>query len=417
MGYVSLHEELESSVRSYSRRTPAMFARAANFRLWDSDGVEYLDFLAGSGAMNYGHNDPDMKAALLDYIAGDGLVLGLDFYFEAKTKFFERFRDRILRPRGLQYKLQCVGPTGTNAVEAALKLARKATRRSHVVSFTNAYHGCSLGALSTTGNRSYRTSSQGQLGHVHRAVYDGYQPGVDGAALLERMFEDPSSGFDNVAAVIFECIQGEGGFNVATSEWAQKIAAVARAHGALVILDEIQTGCGRTGDFFAFEGLGIQPDIITLAKSLSGFGLPLAMVMMRPELDVWEPAEHTGTFRGNAPAFVTGAVALDKFWSTPQLMERVRGFERRIAQRLTEMADRYDCTRKGRGMMQGLQFQDARAAAQVQSRCLEQHLVIECCGPHGEVVKLLPALTITEDALERGLDILAQAVASSCKAR
>ena len=133
MGYVSLHEAMESSVRSYSRRTPVMFARATNHRLWDRNGVEYLDFLAGSGAMNYGHNDPDMKAALLDYIAADGIVLGLDFYFEAKTKFFETFRDRILRTRGLQYKLQCVGPTGTNAVEAALKLARKVTGRSNVV--------------------------------------------------------------------------------------------------------------------------------------------------------------------------------------------------------------------------------------------------------------------------------------------
>lgn len=240
---------------------------------------------------------------------------------------------------------------------------------------------------------------------------------MDSAALLERMFDDPSSGFDNVAAVILECIQGEGGFNVATPAWAQQIAAAARAHGALVILDEIQTGCGRTGNFFAFESLGIQPDIVTLAKSLSGFGLPLAMVMMRPELDVWEPAEHTGTFRGHAPAFVTGAVALQQFWGDSQLMTRVREFEQRIGLRLKDLAERYDCVRKGRGMMQGLQFPDARTAGQVQSRCLEQRLVIECCGPHGEVVKLLPPLTIAEDALERGLEILAQAVAKSCKER
>ena len=417
MGYVSLHEALESSVRSYSRRTPVMFARASNHRLWDRDGVEYLDFLAGSGAMNYGHNDPDMKAALLEYIASDGIVLGLDFYFEAKTKFFETFRDRILRTRNLQYKLQCVGPTGTNAVEAALKLARKVTGRSNVVAFTNAYHGCTLGALGTTGNRSYRNGSQGELGHVYRAVYDGYHDGVDGAGLLHRMFDDPSSGFDNVAAIIFECVQGEGGFNVATPPWAQKIAAIARAHGALLILDEIQTGCGRTGDFFAFEGLGIQPDIVTMAKSLSGFGLPLAMVMMRPELDAWEPGEHTGTFRGNAPAFVTGTVALEKFWTDAQLMTRVRAFEKRISQCLTALTEQHDCIRKGRGMMQGLQFPDMHTTAQVQARCLEQHLLIECCGPNDEVIKLIPPLTITDAALDQGLDILTQAVASSCKGR
>jgi diaminobutyrate-2-oxoglutarate transaminase len=285
------------------------------------------------------------------------------------------------------------------------------------VAFTNAYHGCTLGALGTTGNRNYRNASQGELGHVYRAVYDGYHDGVDGAGLLHRMFEDPSSGFDNVAAIILECVQGEGGFNAATPQWAQRIAAIARAHGALLILDEIQTGCGRTGDFFAFEGLGIQPDIVTLAKSLSGFGLPLAMVMMRPELDAWEPGEHTGTFRGNAPAFVTGTVALEKFWTDAQLMTRVRAFERRISQRLTDLTAQYDCFRKGRGMMQGLQFPDMHTTAQVQARCLEQHLLIECCGPHDEVIKVIPPLTITEEALDQGLDILTQAVASSCDGR
>lgn len=417
MGYVSVHEALESSVRSYSRRTPVMFSKASNHRLWDRDGVEYVDFLAGSGSMNYGHNDPDLKAALLEYIAGDGLVLGLDFYFEAKTRFLEVFRDRILKPRDLQYKLQCVGPTGTNAVEAALKLARKVTGRSNVLAFTNAYHGCTMGALGTTGNRSYRRGSQGELGHVYRAVYDGYQAGVDGAALLERMFDDPSSGFDNVAAIILECVQGEGGLNVATPAWVQKVAAVARAHGTLLILDEVQTGCGRTGNFFAFESLGIQPDIVTMAKSLSGYGLPLAMVMMRPELDVWEPGEHTGTFRGNAPAFVTGAAALEKFWTDDHFMTRVRDFEREIERRLTALTEQYDCARKGRGMMQGLQFPDMATAAQVQAHCLEHHLLIECCGPNDEVVKLLPPLTITEEALAHGLDILAKAVARACKGR
>jgi diaminobutyrate-2-oxoglutarate transaminase len=410
MDHVSLHDALESKVRSYSRRTPVMFARASNHRLWDNHGIEYLDFLAGSGALNYGHNDPDMKAALLEYIAGDGLVLGLDFYFEAKTKFFETFRDRILQPRDLHYKLQCVGPTGTNAVEAALKLARKVTGRSHVLAFTNAYHGCTMGALSTTGNRTYRNASQGELGHVYRAVYDGYVDGLDSAGLLERMLDDHSSGFDNVAAIILEGIQGEGGFNTASPQWAQRIAAIARANGALLILDEVQTGCGRTGDFFAFEGLGIRPDIVVLAKSLSGFGLPLAIVMMRPELDLWEPAEHTGTFRGNAPAFVTGAVALEKFWTDAQLATRVRALEKRIEQRIIELTEKYGCARKGRGMMQAVQFSDTHTAAQVQARCLEQHLLVECCGPNNEVLKLLPPLTIPEDALERGLDILAKAV-------
>lgn len=417
MDYFSLHEALESSVRSYSRQTPVMFSRAVNHRLWDTMGTEYIDFLAGSGSLNYGHNDPDMKSALLDYLAGDGIVLGLDFYFEAKTRFFEAFRDIVLRPRHLDYKLQCVGPTGTNAVEAALKLARKVTGRSHVIAFTNAFHGCTLGALSVTGNRNYRNAFQGELGHAYRAAYDGYCDGVDSADLLERLMSDPSSGYDNVAAIILEGVQGEGGFNVATPQWARKIAAIARKHGALLILDEIQTGCGRTGTFFSFESLGIQPDIVTLAKSLSGFGLPLAMVMMRPELDQWEPGEHTGTFRGNALAFVTGTVALQKFWRDTQLADRVRAFETKIALHLTALTERYACSRKGRGMMQGLQFHDGSVAERVQALGLEGGLLIERCGPGNNVVKLLPPLTVTDSALERGLQIVASAVEEACDVR
>jgi len=417
LDYFALHETLESSVRSYSRHTPAMFSRAVNHRLWDNAGVEYLDFLAGSGSLNYGHNDPDMKSALLEYISNDGIVLGLDFYFEAKTKFFEVFREIILQPRRLDYKLQCVGPTGTNAVEAALKLARKVTGRSHVISFTNAFHGCTLGALSVTGNRNYRNAYQGELGHVYRAAYDGYYDGLDSADLLEQMLSDPSSGFDNVAAIILEGVQGEGGFNVATAPWAQKIAAIARSHGALLILDEIQTGCGRTGSFFSFESLGIRPDIVTLAKSLSGFGLPLAMVMMRPELDKWEPGEHTGTFRGNAHAFVTGTVALRKFWMDTQLSDRVHAFETKITQHLSALSERYACSRKGRGMMQGLQFQNGNVAERVQALGLGRGLIIERCGPGNKVVKLLPPLTITDAALERGLKIVAEAVEEACDVR
>ncbi len=417
MDYVALHESMESSVRSYSRRTPVMFTRASGHHLWDRDGRRYIDFLAGSGSLNYGHNHPAMKTALLDYIAADGIVLGLDFYFESKTRFFEAFRDRILRPRGLDYKLQCVGPTGTNAVEAALKLARKATGRSHVVAFTNGFHGCTLGALGVTGNRNYRKAWQGELGHVYRALYDGYHEGLDSAELLERLLADSSSGFDNVAAVIFEGVQGEGGFNVASPRWAQRVAAIARAHGALVILDEVQTGCGRTGDFFAFEGLGLQPDIVAMAKSLSGYGLPLAMVMMRPELDVWEPAEHTGTFRGNGPAFLTGAVALETFWSDTGLARQVQTFASLIEQRLNALAQQHRCSRKGRGMMQGLRFEQAHVSETVQALCLAGGVLLECCGPRGEVVKLLPPLTIPEDALEAGLAVLRNAVDRACARR
>jgi diaminobutyrate-2-oxoglutarate transaminase len=404
------YDRLESSVRSYSRRTPVMFSRASGHRLFSKDGIEYADFLSGSGALNYGHNDPDMKAALIEYVSGDGLAMGLDFYFEAKEAFLEAFDELILRPRDQQYKLQFVGPTGTNAVEAALKLARKFTGRANVVSFTNGYHGCTLGALSATGNTSYRSGSQWQLGQVYRVPFDGYMEGLDTAELLGRLMSDPSSGVDNVAAIILECIQGEGGFNAATPQWLKKVEAIARSHEAILIVDEVQSGCGRSGSFFSFEYAGIRPDIITMAKSLSGFGLPLAMVLIRPDLDVWEPAEHTGTFRGNASAFVTGTVALRKFWADGRLTEQTLRYEEEIAQRLIAVTERHDCRRKGRGMMQGLQFSDRQTAARVQSLCLERKLLVESCGPSGEVIKLLPPLTISERSLDQGLSVLVDAI-------
>jgi diaminobutyrate-2-oxoglutarate transaminase len=414
MDVFALYDLLESSVRTYCRSTPVVFSRGLNHRLYDKDGVEYLDFLAGCGALNYGHNDPDMKSALLDYIERDGLIMGLDFYFEAKTAFLEAFNENVIKSCGATtaYKLQFVGPTGTNAVEAALKLARKVTGRANIISFTNAYHGCTLGSLSTTGNTSYRSGSQGHLTQVYRAIYDGYMDGIDSAALLEKLMADPSSGIDNVAAIILESIQGEGGLNAATPEWAKKIEIIARRHGALLILDEVQSGCGRSGAFFGYQGLGIKPDMVTMAKSLSGSGLPLAMVMIRSDLDVWQPGEHTGTFRGNALAFVTATVALNKFWRDKALMTSVRKSEDLIGRRLTALAERHGLTRKGRGMMQGLQLPDAETAAIVQARCLEKRLLIENCGRRGEVMKILAALTIPPEDLERGLGVFEQVVDS-----
>jgi diaminobutyrate-2-oxoglutarate transaminase len=386
------------------------FARGVGHYLYDIAGNKYLDFLAGAGALNYGHNDPDMKQALADYILSDGIAMGLDFYFEAKTNFIKAFDELILKPRKLAYKLQFVGPTGTNAVEAAIKLARKVTGRANIVSFTNGYHGCTLGSLAATGNVNYRTGSQGALSQVYRALYDNYIDGVDTADVLDRMMSDPSAGFDNVAGIILEGIQGEGGLSTASPGWARKIQAIAHKHGAVLILDEVQTGCGRSGTFFSFEGLGIRPDIVTMAKSISGFGLPMAIALIRPDLDIWLPGEHTGTFRGNAHALVTATVALRKFWSNSQLSDHVKRSETHVAERLGRLAVRHGLLRKGRGMMQGLRLLDGEMAAEVQSLCLERGMLIENCGPYGEVMKIFAALTIPPDALDEGLSIFEDAV-------
>ena len=282
----------------------------------DSEGRSYIDFLAGCSSLNYGHNDPDMKAALVEHIAGDGLAHALDLHTDTKADFLTAFEEHILKPRGMDHRVMFTGPTGANAVEAAMKMARKATGRTNIIAFTNGFHGVTLGALSATGNGYHRGGAGVSLDGVTRMPYDGYMgEDTDTTELLAAMLSDPSSGVDKPAAIILETVQGEGGLTAASPDWIRRVAKLAREHGALLIVDDIQAGCGRTGTFFSFEGMGIEPDIVTMAKSVSGFGLPLALTLVRPEHDVFGPAEHNGTFRGNTHAFVTARVAIEKFWA------------------------------------------------------------------------------------------------------
>ena len=305
---LAIYERMESEVRSYSRSMPRQFGRAEGVWMHDDRGGRYLDFLSGCASLNYGHNHPVLKSALLDYIAGDGITHSLDMHTEAKAAFLDALETLILQPRKLDYRAMFTGPTGTNAVEAALKLARKITGRQQVIAFTNGFHGMTLGALACTGNAGKRGGAGVPLNHVSHSPYDGYYgPDIDTAELLEQRLADPSSGLDAPAAILVETVQGEGGLNAASPQWLKRIAAIARKHGALLIVDDIQAGCGRTGDFFSFDEAGIVPDIVTMAKSLSGMGLPFALTLFRPELDQWAPGEHNGTFRGNNHAFVTAS--------------------------------------------------------------------------------------------------------------
>jgi diaminobutyrate-2-oxoglutarate transaminase len=398
-------------VRSYSRRYDAVFERAAGSLVWDTDGREWIDFLAGAGSLNYGHNDPDMADALVAHIRGGGIAHGLDLFTGAKREFLDTLERLVLLPRGLDHKVQFTGPTGTNAVEAALKLARKVTGRRNVVAFTNAFHGVSQGALAATGNGHHRMGGALSLPDVTRLPYDGYAAGLDTAELLDQLLSDPSSGIDPPAAVLLETVQGEGGLNVASSTWLRRVAEIAARHGALLAVDDVQAGCGRTGTFFSFEGSGIVPDLVALSKSISGFGLPMALLLLRPQWDAWTPGEHNGTFRGNAHAFVTARVALEKFWSDDRLMRDVAHRGALLDERLSRMAALVPGARvKGRGMMLGLDVRDAQVAEAICGRAAEAGLIIESCGPRDEIVKVLAPLTTPETLLERGLDIVEEAV-------
>jgi diaminobutyrate-2-oxoglutarate transaminase len=411
---LSVFETVESEVRSYCRGWPAVFDRAQGSYMYDEDGHTYLDFFAGAGSLNYGHNNPVLKRALLDYLERDGVTHGLDMSTTAKRAFLETFRDVVLRPRGLDHKVMFPGPTGANSVEAALKLARKVKGRESIVSFTNAFHGMSLGALAVTGNAFKRAGAGIPLVHGTPMPFDDYLDGQTPDFIwFERLLEDSGSGLNTPAAVIVETVQGEGGVNVARPEWLRGLADLCRRHDMLLIVDDIQMGCGRTGPFFSFEEAGIVPDIITVSKSISGYGLPMSLTLFRPELDIWEPGEHNGTFRGHNPAFVTAAAALDTYWTDDQMEKQTlsRGEQIESAMRalVTEHAHA-GASYRGRGMVWGLIFEDHERAAAICRRAFELGLLLETSGPESEVVKLLPALTITPEELDEGLRVLTRAV-------
>jgi diaminobutyrate-2-oxoglutarate transaminase len=410
---MNIFEQHESEVRGYCRSFPAVFSSAKGAWMVDTGGQRYLDFFSGAGVLNYGHNNDRIKQPLIRYLMGDGITHTLDMYSEAKQRFIQRFNDVILKPRGLKYKFQFPGPTGTNAVEAALKLARKVTSRQTVVHFTNAFHGMTLGALAVTGNSFKRTGAGVPLSHSTSIPFDGYLgQDTDTLSYLEAMLLDNGSGMELPAAVILETVQAEGGVNIASAQWLRRLREITKKHGIVLIIDDIQVGCGRTGAFFSFEDAGIEPDIITLSKSLSGYGLPLALVLMKPELDVWAPGEHNGTFRGHCPAFVTATAALD-YWMDSDFEMSVRKKSRLVQRRLDEILHQSSVSAKvrGRGLIWGVEFENPQLAAKISAACFERGLIVETAGIDDQVLKLLPSLTIEDADLLLGLEIIEQSIA------
>jgi len=408
---ITIFKRRESEARSYCRGFDTVFTSAQGSEMTDARGRRYIDFLAGCSSLNYGHNDPDMKAALIEHIASDGIAHGLDLHTETKAGFLEAFETHILKPRGMDHKVMFTGPTGANAVEAAMKIARKVTGRTNIIAFTNGFHGVTMGALAATGNGYHRGGAGMTLNGVTRMPFDGYMgDSIDTAELLEKMLSDKSSGMDAPAAIMFETVQGEGGLNAARPEWVRRVAELAREHGALLIIDDIQAGCGRTGGFFSFEEMGVTPDIVTMAKSVSGFGLPMALMLVRPEHDVFGPAEHNGTFRGNTHAFVTARVAIEKFWSDRAFQDRIAAKAMILTTALGELAEMVPgAFLKGRGLMQGVDVGSGELAAEICARAFEKGLIIETSGPEDQVVKVLAPLTTPEETFRKGLNILLDA--------
>lgn len=412
---MNIFERIESNVRGYCRSFPATFTKAQNATLVDEKGDEYIDFLAGAGTLNYGHNNPAIKQKLIEYLQRDGVLHGLDLHTDAKARFLEVFERHVLWPLELDYKVQFTGPTGTNAVEAALKLARRVTGRTNVVSFTNGFHGVSLGSVAATGNSHFRNAAGTPLNNVTFMPFENYL-GEEANTLqyFETFLQDSSSGLDRPAAVLVETVQGEGGINVASFDWLQKLERLCEEHEMLMIVDDIQVGCGRTGNYFSFERAGIVPDIVTLSKSLSGYGLPMSLVLMKSELDQWKPGEHNGTFRGNNLAFVSATEAIEQYWRNTDFSKEVQRKGRLIRERLLDIAgdaDDVELEVRGRGMIWGIACEACPALADtVSAEAYERGVIIETSGTDSHVLKFLPPLTIEDDQLEQGLDIVEESL-------
>lgn len=411
---MNVFEDRESNVRAYARIFKDVIHRAKGSLLYSESGAEYVDFFAGAGALNYGHNNDYIKGKLVSYLSADGILHGLDMLTVAKREFLEKFWDAILAPRKLDYKVQFCGPTGTNAVEAAFKLARKVTRRPGICAFMGAFHGVSLGSLAATGNKEKREGAGLPLTDVTFLPFPhGFMGKFDTIEYIEEVLNDTHSGIERPAAIVFETVQAEGGINVAGNEWMQRLRRLCDDYGILLICDDIQVGCGRTGPFFSFERAGIVPDMVTVSKSISGYGGPMSLLLMKPGLDIWSPGEHNGTFRGYQLAFVGAKAALE--------YREAHGLEQQVAVKgafLEEFLNNEIAPLgaglgiRGIGMIWGIDVSaagGASRAAAIASRCFELGLILERVGRDDTVIKIMPALNIERDLLERGCSIVKRA--------
>ena len=401
---------IESSVCYYPKAFPDVFERAEGSFMYSRQGKRYIDFYSGSSSVNYGHNPPAMRRALLQYIESGGIVTAMDLDTSVRRVFMERFEEIILHPRRLPYRVMSPGPSGTSGVEAALTLARKVTGRRNVFAFHGAYHGMGAGSLATTGDAGLRAQAGSLPPDVTFFPFDdAYATGLDSLAYMEAVLSDPKSGVALPAAVIVETVQGEAGVFVASRAWLERLGELCTRHKILLIVDDVQVGVGRTGPFFSFERCRMVPDIVVLSKSLSGCGLPLTLVLFREELDVWRPGDYKGTFRGIQPAFATATAALEHYWRDDRLEREVKAKGEVMGAALSALAARFPgaLAVRGIGMIWGLCAPVNPAVIdRIARHCFERALLVEITGRRDSVLKLTPPLTMPDETLTEALDTL-----------
>lgn len=399
----------ESEVRSYCRSFPEIFTKAKGSILTDVNGKEYIDFFNGAGAVNYGHNNDYIKEKLVDYLMSDGIIHSLDMMTVPKEEFIDFFQEKVLKARNLDYKIMFPGPTGTNAVEAALKLARKVKKRNMVWAFMGCFHGMTLGALALTSDAGSRGGAGVSLTDVYHIPAPYMFPELDTIKYMQTLLDDDHSGVEKPAALFVETVQAEGGVRVLSNEYLKALREFCTKNDILMIIDDIQVGCARTGTFFSFERAGIEPDMFTMSKSIGGYGMPFALTLFKPEYDIWTPGEHNGTFRGNQLSMVAAKAGLEYMLDNNIEAEVKRKeaiikdyFEKNIAGDTVKV--------RGIGLIWGVEVADGKTALAVADRCFENGLVIERAGRDNNVVKLMPALTIPDELLIKGLEIIKNSI-------
>ncbi len=402
-----IFEEYESEVRSYCRIFDEELDYAKGSIIKDVNGKEYIDFFCGAGALNYGHNNDYIKEKIIKYLQDDKIIHALDMYTTAKQDFIEYFEKNILEPRGLRYKIQFTGPTGTNSVEAALKLARKVKKRTNIWCLMGCFHGMTLGTLSLTTEKEARIGAGVPLNYVTHIPAPYMFDELDTIRYMQMLLDDDHSGIEKPAAIIIETVQAEGGIWVLDIEYLKNLRAFCDKNDILMIVDDIQVGCGRTGTFFSFERADIIPDIVCLSKSIGGYGMPFAVTLFKPELDIWLPGEHNGTFRGNQLSIVAAKAGLELFNKNNMEEETKRKsmiIEKFLNDEIKPLNSRIEI--RGIGFIWGIETHDEQKAKKISKQAFKNGLVIERAGRNNSIVKIMPALTIDDETLVKGLNIL-----------
>ncbi|MDA9405343.1 diaminobutyrate--2-oxoglutarate aminotransferase [Bradyrhizobium sp. CCBAU 45384] len=413
-------KSLELNSNLDTETSAVILSRARGSIALTVDGRRIIDFYSGAGSLNYGHNNHQIREAILEYLTSDAVVSGFDMATSAELRFVDTFRSVVLRERGLlPYHFKFTGPSDAIAIDAAMDLSRKVTGRQNIVLFTSGHSGVSPGSIALCRGGLRRTGVDLSPRGLGLVPFDGYVgPVVSTTEHLRKLLLDQYSGIDRPAAILVEAVQRNSGMNVAGKEWLRAIQAIAKETGAVLILDETEMGCGRTGQFFSFEFAGLSPDIVVMSSSLSGCGLPLSMLLIRDEVDHTWPVQHAGTEKTDI-AFAAGAAAIDIYWRDCILSEEVQRLGELARCRLNAIASYYgNCfSVRGRGLALGFNCQTSEIAIATRRNAFARGLFIERCASVGEVIQFLPALTIDRETLNRGLEIFEEALAGALDQR